>query len=197
MIIRKFAGGESRRWRAPARRRRHACAARDTFPARRHDQRSLDELAEEFIRRAGRSTFKGYKGYPAATCLSTESMVVHGSPADEARETGHPLGRRRGDARRVRGGLCLDVRSDDPGGCPAAPRRLQGCAPAGSTRPASATRSAISQRPSSRSPRPPASASIRSLVGPPRVPLDTKTQVPNSSPTRPGAQGGMRSRSSR
>ena len=31
----------------------------------------LDVLAEEFIRsRGGEPTFKGYKGYPAATCLS-------------------------------------------------------------------------------------------------------------------------------
>ncbi|MFL5963874.1 MAG: type I methionyl aminopeptidase [Gaiellaceae bacterium] len=41
----------------------------------------LDEVAEEFIRsRGGVATFKGYKGYPAATCLSPNSMVVHGIP---------------------------------------------------------------------------------------------------------------------
>ncbi len=41
----------------------------------------LDELAEEHIRsRGGEPTFKGYKGYPAATCLSRNSMVVHGIP---------------------------------------------------------------------------------------------------------------------
>jgi methionyl aminopeptidase len=41
----------------------------------------LDALAEEFIRsRGGEPTFKGYKGYPAATCLSPNAMVVHGIP---------------------------------------------------------------------------------------------------------------------
>jgi methionyl aminopeptidase len=41
----------------------------------------LDAVAEEFIRsHDGVPTFKGYKGYPAATCLSPNSMVVHGIP---------------------------------------------------------------------------------------------------------------------
>src|SRR3954451_13507039 len=41
----------------------------------------LDAIAEEFIRsRGGVPTFKGYKGYPAATCLSPNAMVVHGIP---------------------------------------------------------------------------------------------------------------------
>ena len=41
----------------------------------------LDSLAEEFIRsHGGEPTFKGYKGYPAATCLSPNAMVVHGIP---------------------------------------------------------------------------------------------------------------------
>jgi methionyl aminopeptidase len=41
----------------------------------------LDAMAEEFIRsRGGEPTFKGYKGYPAATCLSPNTMVVHGIP---------------------------------------------------------------------------------------------------------------------
>jgi methionyl aminopeptidase len=41
----------------------------------------LDAIAEEFIRsRGGVPTFKGYKGYPAATCLSPNDMVVHGIP---------------------------------------------------------------------------------------------------------------------
>jgi len=41
----------------------------------------LDALAEEFIRsHGGVPTFKGYKGYPAATCLSPNTMVVHGIP---------------------------------------------------------------------------------------------------------------------
>ncbi len=41
----------------------------------------LDALAEEFIRsRGGEPTFKGYRGYPAATCQSPNAMVVHGIP---------------------------------------------------------------------------------------------------------------------
>jgi methionyl aminopeptidase len=41
----------------------------------------LDRLADEFITgRGGVPTFKGYKGYPAATCLSPNDMVVHGIP---------------------------------------------------------------------------------------------------------------------
>jgi methionyl aminopeptidase len=41
----------------------------------------LDAVAEEFIRsHHGEPTFKGYKGYPAATCLSPNAMVVHGIP---------------------------------------------------------------------------------------------------------------------
>ncbi len=41
----------------------------------------LDRIAEEFIHsRGGVPTFKGYKGYPAATCLSPNAMVVHGIP---------------------------------------------------------------------------------------------------------------------
>jgi methionyl aminopeptidase len=41
----------------------------------------LDAIADEFIRsHGGVPTFKGYRGYPAATCLSPNSMVVHGIP---------------------------------------------------------------------------------------------------------------------
>jgi methionyl aminopeptidase len=44
----------------------------------------LDALAEEFIRgKGGVPTFLGYKGYPAATCLSPNSMVVHGIPGPD------------------------------------------------------------------------------------------------------------------
>jgi methionyl aminopeptidase len=52
----------------------------------------LDEVAEEFIRsRGGVPTFKGYKGYPAATCLSPNSMVVHGIPGKTKLEGGDIL----------------------------------------------------------------------------------------------------------
>jgi methionyl aminopeptidase len=41
----------------------------------------LDAIAEEYIRgHGGEPTFKGYRGYPAATCLSPNAMVVHGIP---------------------------------------------------------------------------------------------------------------------
>jgi methionyl aminopeptidase len=41
----------------------------------------LDAIAEEFIAsHGGYPTFKGYRGYPAATCISPNSMVVHGIP---------------------------------------------------------------------------------------------------------------------
>jgi methionyl aminopeptidase len=41
----------------------------------------LDAIAEEFIRsHGGEPTFKGYRGYPAATCMSPNDMVVHGIP---------------------------------------------------------------------------------------------------------------------
>jgi methionyl aminopeptidase len=41
----------------------------------------LDELAEEYIYSQGAtSSFKGYRGYPAAICTSPNDMVVHGIP---------------------------------------------------------------------------------------------------------------------
>ncbi|MGH3026799.1 MAG: type I methionyl aminopeptidase [Gaiellaceae bacterium] len=52
----------------------------------------LDALAEEFIRsHGGVPTFKGYRGYPAATCLSPNSMVVHGIPGPVALAAGDIL----------------------------------------------------------------------------------------------------------
>jgi methionyl aminopeptidase len=52
----------------------------------------LDAIAEEFIRsRGGVPTFKGYKGYPAATCLSPNDMVVHGIPGTATLEDGDIL----------------------------------------------------------------------------------------------------------
>ncbi len=48
----------------------------------------LDRIAEEAIRgHAGVPTSKGYKGFPAAICISPNDMIVHGIPGDyEARE---------------------------------------------------------------------------------------------------------------
>ena len=52
----------------------------------------LDAIADEFIRsHGGEPTFKGYKGYPAATCLSPNSMVVHGIPGKTKLESGDIL----------------------------------------------------------------------------------------------------------
>jgi|SRR5579884_477545 len=43
----------------------------------------LDEIAEEFIRsNSGEPTFKGYRGYPSATCMSPNDVVVHGIPGN-------------------------------------------------------------------------------------------------------------------
>lgn len=41
----------------------------------------LDRVAEDFIRsRGGVPTSKGYRGYPAAICISPNDVVVHGIP---------------------------------------------------------------------------------------------------------------------
>ena len=48
----------------------------------------LDGIADEFIRdHGGVPTSKGYRGFPAALCISPNSMVVHGIPGSyEVRE---------------------------------------------------------------------------------------------------------------
>ncbi len=48
----------------------------------------LDRLADQYIHaQGGVPTSKGYKGFPAATCISPNEMIVHGIPGDyEARE---------------------------------------------------------------------------------------------------------------
>lgn len=44
----------------------------------------LDRVAEEFIRDHGAEpAFKGYQGYPAATCISINEQVVHGIPSSK------------------------------------------------------------------------------------------------------------------
>jgi methionyl aminopeptidase len=49
----------------------------------------LDGIAEEFIReRGGVPTSKGYRGFPAATCISPNAMVVHGIPGEYRVEDG-------------------------------------------------------------------------------------------------------------
>ncbi len=52
----------------------------------------LDAIADEFIRaEGGIPTFKGYRGYPAATCLSPNDMVVHGIPGPTRLQDGDVL----------------------------------------------------------------------------------------------------------
>ena len=49
----------------------------------------LDRLAEEYIReRGGAPTSKGYRGYPAALCISPNAMIVHGIPTEYRAEEG-------------------------------------------------------------------------------------------------------------
>ncbi|MEJ5303459.1 MAG: type I methionyl aminopeptidase [Bacteroidales bacterium] len=51
--------------------------------------RELDRIAEQFIRDHGAIPgFKGYHGYPAALCISVNSVVVHGIPNDYAIKEG-------------------------------------------------------------------------------------------------------------
>jgi len=52
----------------------------------------LDQIADEFIRsQGGTSSFKGYRGYPAAICTSPNDMVVHGIPSGRSLSEGDIL----------------------------------------------------------------------------------------------------------
>ena len=43
----------------------------------------LDKIAEEeAIKRKGKPTFKGYRGFPASLCTSINHEVVHGIPSE-------------------------------------------------------------------------------------------------------------------
>ncbi len=43
----------------------------------------LDKIAEEFIKDHGATaSFKGYNGFPATLCISTNEVVVHGFPSE-------------------------------------------------------------------------------------------------------------------
>jgi len=43
----------------------------------------LDRVADDYIHsQGGIPTSKGYRGYPAATCISPNAMIVHGIPGD-------------------------------------------------------------------------------------------------------------------
>ena len=49
----------------------------------------LDELADRLIREEGGvPSFLGYRGYPAATCISVNNVVVHGIPTDDPLKEG-------------------------------------------------------------------------------------------------------------
>jgi methionyl aminopeptidase len=64
-------------------------------------RRDLDRIADEHIAaRGGQPTSKGYKWFPAALCISPNSMVVHGIPDD------YPA--REGDLISVDLGITLD-----------------------------------------------------------------------------------------
>lgn len=53
----------------------------------------LDALAEaEILIRGGEPSFKGFQGYPAASCLSLGSAIVHGLPHDRVLVAGDVLG---------------------------------------------------------------------------------------------------------
>jgi methionyl aminopeptidase len=52
----------------------------------------LDRAAEKFIRtNGGEPAFKGYRGFPASTCTSPNSMVVHGIPGEYKLDRGDVL----------------------------------------------------------------------------------------------------------
>lgn len=54
-----------------------------------HSTNTLSQVAEEFIRAAGGTpTFKGYKGFPAAVCISVNKELVHGIPNDTVLDDG-------------------------------------------------------------------------------------------------------------
>jgi methionyl aminopeptidase len=61
----------------------------------------LDAIAAKIIEDAGGSpSFLGYKGYPAATCISINEVVVHGIPSERVLQEGDIVG--------LDLGVCLD-----------------------------------------------------------------------------------------
>ena len=57
--------------------------------SRASTMRELDRIADEHLAANGATpTSKGYKGFPAALCISPNSMVVHGIPNDYAAREG-------------------------------------------------------------------------------------------------------------
>lgn len=55
--------------------------------------KDLDMMAEQMIQKAGaQPSFKGYKGYPTATCISINDEVVHGIPSERVLKEGDIVG---------------------------------------------------------------------------------------------------------
>ena len=97
--------------------------------------RELDRIADEHLGANGATpTSKGYKGFPAALCISPNSMVVHGIPNDYAAREGDlisldlgvtldglvadsaitlPVGEISPEAQRLLGRAAAEGRSDD------------------------------------------------------------------------------------
>jgi methionyl aminopeptidase len=51
--------------------------------------KELDEIAEREVRRlGGKSSFKGYRGYPATLCVSVNDEIVHGIPGEKIIKAG-------------------------------------------------------------------------------------------------------------
>ena len=51
--------------------------------------RQLDKIAISELKNYGaRSSFKGYRGFPAALCVSINNEVVHGIPGDRVTQEG-------------------------------------------------------------------------------------------------------------
>jgi len=51
--------------------------------------KQLDELADKLImEKGGKPSFLGYRGYPAATCISVNNVVIHGIPDDTPLQEG-------------------------------------------------------------------------------------------------------------
>ncbi len=68
-----------------------ACAEAMVRPGVRTEE--IDQRVEDFIQReGGRPAFKGYLGYPKATCLSLNEVVVHGIPGPRELAEGDLLG---------------------------------------------------------------------------------------------------------
>ena len=94
----------------------------------------LDAIAEEYIAsQGGVPTSKGYKGFPAAICISPNAMIVHGIPGGYRAQEGDLI---RFDVGVTHDGLIADSAATFPvrrdlGRGAAAARRLPGALEAG------------------------------------------------------------------